>query len=91
MEEWDGIERRRLRWFERWITPASIALLLALVVWLVQLNNWAVGNVADIGRLQGSVLKMQQVDTKQNEQLIRLTIILENFERRLVVVEEARE
>lgn len=79
---------RTAPWYEKWINPSSVLALLGGVVWGVQLNFAVLANSENIGHLRASTQKVQTTDQRQNEQLARISVILENIERRVGRLED---
>lgn len=81
---------RTPQWYDKWINPSSMIALFGGVVWGVQLNFAVLANSDNIGQLRGRTQKVEITDQKQNTQLARISVILENIEWRMNRLEDKR-
>jgi predicted phosphohydrolase len=70
------------RWWEQWISPTSVAILVGAIVWGIQLNFATLENSKDIGSLTGKQEKLIEMQHETAAKMERITTVLENLEER---------
>ena len=66
-----------------WATPAGITIVIGGIIWAIQLNVATMNNSKAIGKLHGSIERIDKENQLQGTQLTRAVIILDALEAKL--------
>lgn len=82
------IDQRPPKWWDKWINPTTMLAVLGGIVWGIQLNFAVITQTSDIAKLEELSDARQVVNTQQNTQLTRISVILGQVVDKLDGVED---